>query len=219
MVNRALNWFIYAWGALAVLVNAAALAGLFGEAHSLWGGWQRVTEISGPYNLTSWFAEIVLISPAVAAQLLLERRKKRARGARQVMSPQEAQRIIHAYAAATEKPAHWPRNLYSGPTSKDPAVRQMIDNMNAALSTGSSLRDLRTLPYTKDRIKEALLVGIAMTAGEDRLLRTDYVLLGDWQDPSVPDPMAAMLAEGKALLAELKAFEEGLKESQVPQSV
>jgi hypothetical protein len=35
-------------------------------------------------------------------------------------------------------------------------------------------------------------------------LRSEYVALGDWQDTEGTDPAAAMLAEGKALLAELQ---------------
>lgn len=105
--------------------------------------------------------------------------------------------------------------LYPGPIPNDPAGQQVIDDLNAVLSKGS-LRDVRALPYPKPAIKQALLIGIALTTGSDREhLRTGYVLLGDWQDPSVSDPMAAMVAEGKALLAELKAFEERLNEVHV----
>jgi hypothetical protein len=106
--------------------------------------------------------------------------------------------------------------------SKDPATRQTFDEMNATLSKGC-LRDVRTLPYPKERIKQALFFGIAQTAGAEREhLRTAYVTLCDWQNPTVPDPMAAMVAEGKALLAELKAIEQRLlsegRDAQVRQS-
>jgi hypothetical protein len=210
-MNKVLNWFIRGWVALAIGVNVIAVLGFFVGAHSFWAGWQRVADTYGPFNLTNWFAEIVLISPAFGAYLWLEHRKKRATEPQQRMSTEDAQQIINAYGEATERPASFPGKRYEEPTPKNPAAQQMIDELNAALSKGS-LRDIRTLPYPKQRIKQALLIAMSLTPpGPAReQLRTGYVLLGDWQDPSVPDPMAAMVAEGKALLAELKAFEEKL---------
>lgn len=160
--DRALIWFIRVWVALAILVNAAAIVGFFVGAHSFWGGWQRIADIYSPFNLINWFAEIALISPAFGAYLLLERRrKKRATRAQKIASAQEAQQIINAYGVAMEKPAHWPSNLYTGPTPKDPAARQVSDELNAMLSKGS-LREIGSLPFPKARIKDALLIGIAL---------------------------------------------------------
>jgi hypothetical protein len=76
-----------------------------------------------------------------------------------------------------------------------------------ALLAASPLRDIRTLPYPKERIKQALLVAIRhMPTDADReRLRSGYGMLGNWRDVNETDPMAASITEGKALLAELRA--------------
>ena len=58
-----------------------------------------------------------------------------------------------------------------------------------------------------ESIKQALLTAIMLTpAGPAReQLWCAFVMLGDWQDTRASDPAAAMLAEGKALLAELRS--------------
>jgi hypothetical protein len=70
------------------------------------------------------------------------------------------------------------------------------------------VRDVSTLPYPKERIKQALLTALKlMPPGAAReQLKSGFVILGDWQDTRASDPTAAMLAEGKALLAELRSL-------------
>ncbi len=78
----------------------------------------------------------------------------------------------------------------------------------AMAAPGGVVRDLTTLPYPKERIKQALLSAIRRTPpGKDReALRDAYATLGHWQDTKVSDPMAAMLSESQQLLAELQTL-------------
>jgi hypothetical protein len=82
-MDRALQWFIRIWVAIAVAVNIIAIAGFFIGAHGFWAGWAKVSEIYSPFNLTNYVVELVLVSPAIGAYWWLERRKKRKRVATQ----------------------------------------------------------------------------------------------------------------------------------------
>ena len=99
------------------------------------------------------------------------------------MSAQEAQEIVNAYGAAMEKPAVFPHKLMPHPDSETPIQRQIVDEVNSMIGR-QSLRDIRTLPYPKERIKAALLLAIAVTpVGPAReQLKCGFVMLGDWQD-------------------------------------
>lgn len=210
-MDKILTWFMYLWIALALAINAIAVTGFFWAAHSFWAGWQQVAEVYGPYNVKNYIAELILILPAFGAFLWRERlRKKRATGAPS-MSAEEIERIVHAYADLTTKPAEpFPRDLYPNrPRVEAGRVGQkMADDYNAVVKKAQTMvRDAKLLPYPKERIKEALLMAIYLTpAGDAReQLKVGFVLLSGWQDASVSDPLAAMNAEGQALLAELKA--------------
>jgi hypothetical protein len=183
-MDRALNWFVRGWVALAIAVNVISVVGIFGGAHGFWDGWHQVAEIYSPFNLRNYLMELVLISPAIGAYAWLQRRTKHEAGPPGSMSTQEALQIFDAYGDAMSTP---------------PFVDALM---------GKAPRDLRTLPYPKERIKQALLTLLRLTppGAAREPLEFGYVRLGDWQDIRVSDPTAAMLAEGKALLAELHSL-------------
>lgn len=177
LMDRALSWFVRGWVAIVIAVNVVAIVGLMIGAHGFWPGWQRVADIYSPFNVINWLMEVVLLLPAVGAYAWLQRRRKLEVAQRQLMSVQDVQQIVNAYGGAM-----------AGPTGL--------------------VRDVGTLPYPKERIKQALLTAIKLTpAGAAReQLRSGFVMLGDWQDMRASNPTAAMLAEGKALLDELRSL-------------
>jgi hypothetical protein len=120
--------------------------------------------------------EVALLAPAMGAYSWLQRRRKREAGPPQ-MSAQEVQQIVNAYGAAMA-------------------------------GRGGVVRDVGTLPYPKERIKRALVTAIKLTppGAAREQLKSGFVILGDWQDTRASDPTGAMLAEGKALLAELRSL-------------
>jgi hypothetical protein len=162
-MNRALLWFVRVWVGIAIAVNVIAVAGFFMSAHGFWDGWHRVAEIYSPFNLTNYLMEVALLSPAIGAYAWLQRRTKRETGPPQSMSAEEVQQIVNAYGDAMTKPPFFPCELYSGPIPEGHPIRQQ---MNELLAKGP-LRDLRTLPYPKERIKQALLMAIALTPPGD----------------------------------------------------
>jgi hypothetical protein len=214
-MDRALNWFIRIWIWIVVGVNIIAVVGLFKSAHGFVNGWLSVSEVYSPFNVKNWLLEMAFISPALGAYAWLERRKKR-KTPSQSMTAQEAQQIINAYGAALEKPGGMVvgkiaqqrevvRQAILKTTPPGAARDQEMQRMDEAL--GGMVRDVDTLPYPKERIKQALLTGIMLTPpGPDREhLKSAFVMLMDWQDSRASDPAADMLTEGKALLAELKS--------------
>ena len=66
-LDKALDWFIGAWVALALLVNAASIFLIVAGAPTIWDGLLLVREIYNPFNVWNGLAEILLLSPAVAA--------------------------------------------------------------------------------------------------------------------------------------------------------
>jgi hypothetical protein len=78
----------------------------------------------------------------------------------------------------------------------------------AAAESGAVIRDVGTLPYPKERIKQALLSTLKRTppGAARETLKSGFETLGHWQDTRASDPMAAMLTECKALLAELRSL-------------
>ena len=210
-MDRALRWFIRVWIAIAIVVNVISIAGFFVAAGSFWAGWQRVTEIYGPFNLYNYVAEVVLLLPAVGAYMWLLRRQRRA-GSVPSMSAQEAQGIVNAYgAAAMTKPEPFPHDLYPerARLEEGRVPKHVVHAYDATMAGAqTAVRDIKTLPYPKERIKQALLVTMRLippgTVREQ--LKAGFVMLADWQDPkTTKDPVSDMLAEGKALLAELQA--------------
>lgn len=76
-----LRWFCRAWLALAALVNLAAILGRFLTAPSFWSAVSDVQGWYSPFNVANFIAELVLISPAIGAQMLsdwIQRRRERA---------------------------------------------------------------------------------------------------------------------------------------------
>lgn len=218
-MNRALAWFVRFWVAIAIAANVVAVVGFMIGAHGFWDGWHRVAEIYSPFNLKNYLLELVLVSPAIGAYTWLERRRKREAGPPQSMSAQEVQQIVTAYGAAMAEPGGLVRDVLPFPkkerikqgllqTMSEQEAQRIADRYDAAIAAPGMLRDLRTLPYPKERIKQALLAAIKLTpAGAAReQLRSGFVMLGDWQDMRASDPTAAMLAEGKALLDELRSL-------------
>jgi hypothetical protein len=76
-MDRALTWFINGWFVVAALVNITAIIGLFIGAGGFWTGWLRVTHTFSPFNFINWVAELVLLSPALAAIYWREKRANR----------------------------------------------------------------------------------------------------------------------------------------------
>jgi hypothetical protein len=76
-MNVFLKWFINIWIGIAILVNLVSMAGMFMH-DGFWGGLGRVQETYSPFNIVNWIMEVVLLSPALLAAWLLERRKSRA---------------------------------------------------------------------------------------------------------------------------------------------
>jgi hypothetical protein len=86
-------------------------------------------------------------------------------------------------------------------------VRRIVSAYGDAMgSPGGVLRDVSQLPYPKARIKQALIAAIRLTpqGAAREQLKSGLVMLGDWQDRGQADPAAAMMAEGNALLVELR---------------
>lgn len=76
-MNVFLKWFVNIWIGIAVLVNLVSIAGMFMH-DGFWGGLGRVQHTYSPFNIVNWIMEVVLLSPALLAAWLLERRKSRA---------------------------------------------------------------------------------------------------------------------------------------------
>ncbi len=76
-MNRALQWFIGIWGGMVLLVNVAAVAGMFAQ-DGFWDGLSHVQDTYSPFNILNWVFELVLLSPALVAAWWLDRRKQRA---------------------------------------------------------------------------------------------------------------------------------------------
>lgn len=82
-MNKALHWFIRIWIAMVILVNVAAIAGMF-LSDGFWGGLGRVQDTYSPFNIINWIMEVVLLAPALLAAWWLEKRKQRATAIREV---------------------------------------------------------------------------------------------------------------------------------------
>lgn len=216
-MNRALLWFVRVWVGIVIAVNVISVVGIFGGAHGFRDGWQQIAEIYSPFNLKNYLLELVLVSPAIGAYAWLERRRKPAAE----RAAEEVKQIVNAYGAAMTEPWGSVRDLRAYPFSIERLKQGLLKHMSepearreanefANLAAGSSvLRDVGALPYPKERIKRALLRAIALTPpGPAReQLKVGFVSLGDWQNINASDdPTAAMLAEGKALLAELRSL-------------
>jgi hypothetical protein len=73
-MDKALTWFIRIWVGFAMLVNVIAMAGFF-VAHGFWGGLAKVQETYSPFNIWNYFAELLLLSPALIAYWWREKRR------------------------------------------------------------------------------------------------------------------------------------------------
>jgi hypothetical protein len=106
--------------------------------------------------------------------------------------------------------------LQEPPQAPSQEVQQILkafgEAMNAfgeaAHESGAVIRDVDTLPYPKERIRQALLATLKHTppGAARETLKFGFESLGHWQDTRASDPMGAMLTECKALLAELRAL-------------
>lgn len=76
-MDTALTWFTRIWVGVIFILNVMAIIGFFVTADSFWHGWQRVAEIYSPFNVWNFIAEVVSLSPAIAAYMWLEKRRKR----------------------------------------------------------------------------------------------------------------------------------------------
>jgi hypothetical protein len=69
-MDRALTLFIKIWLGFWAVVNLILIASI-----AWFEGWGRVQEILSPYNFLHFIEEIIFLSPALGAQLWLERRR------------------------------------------------------------------------------------------------------------------------------------------------
>jgi len=76
-MDKVLTWFAGVWIGLAVIVNTVAMIGMIWTAQTLWTGIAKIQETYSPFNYWNWFAEIVLISPAIGAMVWREKRRRR----------------------------------------------------------------------------------------------------------------------------------------------
>lgn len=79
-LDKALTWFIRGWVALVVALNLFSIAAIFIVADSVGAGLSRLWSIFSPYNLTNYFLEVALLSPAIGAALWRDNRRKREQG-------------------------------------------------------------------------------------------------------------------------------------------
>lgn len=75
-MDKALTWFIRAWIVFALLVNAAAVIGMFLSAETFWAGWKQFTQTYSPFNVANVFMELILLSPALGAIYWRDRRRR-----------------------------------------------------------------------------------------------------------------------------------------------
>ncbi len=73
-MDRALTWFIRIWVGLVILFNLVSIVAIFVLAPSFWDGLSRLWEIFSPYNLKNYFLEMLLFSPAIAAEVWRQKR-------------------------------------------------------------------------------------------------------------------------------------------------
>ena len=76
-MNKALRIFVKVWIGVAILVNVIAVIAMLVLAESLWAGLNRFCHVYSPFNLWNWVAEVVLLSPAIGAELWLQKRQSR----------------------------------------------------------------------------------------------------------------------------------------------
>jgi len=177
---------------LAVAVGGGLRASLLGPAkQKVWGSATAALLLAlalwvGTHFSATFFGVYVsgpvwVVIGAVVCFLFVD--KKMLREPPQTLT-QEVQQILKAYGEAM--------NAFGG----------------AAAAGSGVIRDVRTLPYTKERIKRALLTALKRTppGAARETLQLGFETLGHWQDTHASDPMAAMLAERKALEAELQSL-------------
>jgi hypothetical protein len=80
VIDEALTWFAHIWIILFVVLNFIAVIGLQVAAPTLWAGIGKLAEIYSPFNLWTWLAEAVVLSPCLLAIAWRNRRLKRSCG-------------------------------------------------------------------------------------------------------------------------------------------
>jgi hypothetical protein len=76
-MDQLLYWFVRCWIVLAIGINLIAIVGFLISSESLWSAWERIAETYSPFNVWNLAAEFLLLSPAILAQLWLDRRTRR----------------------------------------------------------------------------------------------------------------------------------------------
>jgi hypothetical protein len=77
-MDKTLTAFIWVWVSMILLANIFGIWGLFASADSTDDAMQQFREIYSPTNIANWLLEIVALSPAIAAYIWRERRRKNA---------------------------------------------------------------------------------------------------------------------------------------------
>ena len=72
--DHALMWFAKIWITVIVALNVAGMIGLVLSATTLWTGMAKLSEIWSPFNIWTWIAEAVALSPALGAMAWQDRR-------------------------------------------------------------------------------------------------------------------------------------------------
>jgi hypothetical protein len=76
-MDRSLTCFIRGWFAFAIALNLAAVGGivLVVTGADFWSAWQWFAETYSPFNVITYAMELVLLSPAIGAYVLRQRRR------------------------------------------------------------------------------------------------------------------------------------------------
>jgi hypothetical protein len=160
-MDTALRWFVRAWIAFFLLVNLAALTGLFLGASSFWEGLSRVSDYYSPSNLGNWIIEIVLLSPAIGAQYWLTQRQRR-RDAVIDAAQNYAVQMTNVSSSLSMEPTDVLKATRL--LDSEPEIGEVLDvygGFIAACDT-SAVRDVRELPFPKERIEASLLRAISL---------------------------------------------------------
>jgi hypothetical protein len=76
VIDEALTWFAHIWIILFVVLNFIAVIGLQVVAPTLWAGIGKLAEIYSPFNVWTWIAEAIALSPCLLAIAWRNRRLK-----------------------------------------------------------------------------------------------------------------------------------------------
>ena len=108
IVDRVLTWFANVWIGLFVALNVVAVIGLLIVTPTFRTGLVALTEIYSPFNVWTWIAQALALSPSLAAIAWRNRRLRRMRGAPEAVFGANPNSDISSFAAPLVAPAAVP---------------------------------------------------------------------------------------------------------------